>query len=248
MQEHDADAQRRVLESALNERPVMPSILCVFAHPDDESFGPAGTIARYASQGVPVSLLTFTRGQQGARPKPLDSAEAVGLLREHELRAAVAVLGIRELTLLDYMDGQLDQADPDELAGHVVRQLDDTRADTVITFGPLGVTRHGDHIATHHAAMAAVRRIDRPIHVFYQALEGEWVQRMELEGPEAEPTHRIDISDFAATKLAALACHSSQEDAREFFLMLAERGPAEELFHQAVPPVEAGSVHDDLFE
>ncbi len=75
----------------------MPGILCVFAHPDDESFGPAGTIARYAAQGVPVDPLTFTRGQQGARPEPVDSPEALGVLREYELRAAARVLGIRHL-------------------------------------------------------------------------------------------------------------------------------------------------------
>ncbi len=226
----------------------MPAILCVFAHPDDESFGPAGTIARYASQGVPVHLLTFTRGQHGSRPKPIDSLDALGLLREYELRAAAKVLGIASLELLDYTDGQLDRADPDELAGHVLTALERTGADTVLTFGPLGVTRHADHIATHHAAMAAAGRVERALRVFYPALEGEWAERMKVEGPERQPTHRIDISDFIETKLAALACHSSQEDAREFFVMLAQRRQTEELYHRALPAAEEGRVYTDLFE
>jgi LmbE family N-acetylglucosaminyl deacetylase len=224
----------------------MPAILCVFAHPDDEAFGPGGTIARYAAQGIPVDLLTFTRGQHGARPQHIDSPEALGLLREHELRAAVLVLGVRDLTLLDYVDGQLDQANADELAGHVVSQIERTQPDAMITFGPLGVTRHGDHVATHHAALAGARRSARPVRVFYQALEGEWVKRMNLDGPEAAPTHRIDVSDFMQTKLTALACHSSQDDAREFFMMLSGGAQREELYHQALPAFDGGPANDLL--
>ena len=69
---------------------------------------------------------------------------------------------------------------------------------------------------------------------------------MDLNGPETEPTHRIDIAAFAERKLAALACHSSQQDAREFFMMLLERRPTEELFHQARPPAGRRSPSDDL--
>ena len=224
----------------------MPVILCVFAHPDDESFGPAGTIARYASQGVPVDLLTFTRGQQGARPEPIDSPEALGVLREYELRAAARVLGVRHLKLLDYEDGQLGEADPAELAGHVLRQLAESKADTIITFGPLGITRHGDHIAVHQATMEAAESAEGPVRIFYQAIERAMAKEMELDlsGPETEPPHRIDITAFAET---TLACHSSQQDAREFFTMLVERRPSEELFHQARPPADGRGPRDDLF-
>ncbi len=224
----------------------MPAILCVFAHPDDESFGPAGTIARYAAQGVAVHLLTFTSGQHGSRPAPLETPEAVGRLRAYELGAATRVLGIRELTLLDYVDGQLERADQEELAGHVTRRLKETNAGTIITFGPLGITRHGDHIAAHHAAMTAAGRAESPVRVFYQAVEGEWAKELDVDGPEAQPTHRIDISGLVDVKLAALACHSSQQDAREFFQMLSEDGQTEELFHQARPETD-GKIHHDLF-
>src|SRR3990172_10117418 len=119
----------------------MPAILCVVPHPDDEAFGPAGTIARYASQGVPVDLLTFTRGQRGTQSTAADSPEALGLLREYETRASARVLGIREVTILDYMDGELDQADLEELAAHVLRAIDRGGIDTIIGLGPLSLTR-----------------------------------------------------------------------------------------------------------
>jgi LmbE family N-acetylglucosaminyl deacetylase len=61
------------------------------------------------------------------------------------------------------------------------------------------------------------------------------------------PTHHIDISAFFETKLAALACHSSQEDARQFFAMLAQGGPRVEWFHRARPPYREAKPASDLF-
>ena len=225
----------------------MPAILCVCPHPDDESFGPAGTIAKYAAQGISVDLLTLTKGQVGTRPEPLDSPEKLGLLREYETRAAARVLGIRTVTFLDYMDGQLDKAEPEVLAILVAREIERSGADAVIGFGPYGLTRHGDHVATHHATLAGVKRSARPVRLFYVAVEGAWAKQMNLDGVESQPTHRIDMSDFFEAKLTALACHSSQQDAREFFLMLSGGRQREELFHQALPPYEGAAPATDLF-
>lgn len=222
------------------------SILVVTPHPDDESFSSAGTIARYAAQGVPVDLLVFTRGQVGTRPEPIDSPEQLGRVREYETRAAARVLGIRTLTFLDYVDGRLDRADPDQLAAHVAQAIERSAADAVISFGPHGVTRHPDHIACHQAALAGAQRSSRPVRLFYIALPDEWAQRFEVDGPEAQPTHRIAIDGFFETKLTALACHFSQQDAREFFLGLSAGGQTEELFHQALPPYRGEGLASDL--
>ncbi len=225
----------------------MPAILCVAAHPDDEAFGPAGTIARYSAAGVPVDLLTLTRGQRGTQSAFADSAEALGLLREYETRASALVLGVRELTILDYMDGELDKIDLDELADHITRSVESGDIDTVITMGPMGITNHADHIAAHHATMRAVERSGRELRVFYQAVGSEFAKAMNVTGPEAEPTHEIDISAYFETKLASLACHSSQEDARQFFAMLAQGGPKVEWFHRALPPYQEAKPATDLF-
>jgi LmbE family N-acetylglucosaminyl deacetylase len=225
----------------------MPALLCVAAHPDDEAFGPAGTIARYAAAGTPVDLLTFTRGQRGTMPTAADTPEALGRLREYETRASALVLGIRQLTILDYMDGELDKIDVDELAEHIRRSIDGGNIDALITMGPIGITRHADHIAVHHATMRAVERCQRDPSVFYQAVAGPWAKEMNITGPEAEPTHHIDISAFFETKLAALACHSSQEDSRQFFAMLAQGGPRVEWFHRAQPAYSEREPATDLF-
>jgi LmbE family N-acetylglucosaminyl deacetylase len=191
-------------------------------------------------------MLVCTRGQVGTRPEPIDSPELLGRVREYETRAAAKVLGIRDLTFLDYMDGQLDQADPAELASHVVQAIERSAADAVISFGPHGITKHPDHIACHQAALAGAQRSTRPVRLYYVALPDEFAKRFEIDGPETEPTHRIEMADYFETKLTALACHFSQQDAREFFLMLSQGTQTEELFHQALPPYDGEGLSGDL--
>lgn len=86
-------------------------LLAVFAHPDDESLGFGGTLARYAAEEIETHLVTATRGERGrfgSLGKGADPAE-VGRVREAELRAAAAVLGIRDVSILGYPDGGVDQ-------------------------------------------------------------------------------------------------------------------------------------------
>lgn len=224
----------------------MPAILCVFAHPDDEAFGCAATLARYAAQGIPVDLLCFTPGQHGERLEPLGSAEDLGALRTHELAASARTIGARDVQTLDYVDGRLAETPTAELASIVAGCIERAKATAVMTFGPLGVTRHPDHIAAHRATMEAVRRLARPPTVFFFVPEGA-IDDLKLEGPETVATHRIPIDGFLDVKLTSLACHSSQRDAREFFLRWRARPPAFEAFHRAVPAYTGMGPAEDLF-
>ena len=88
-------------------------LLAVLAHPDDESLGFGGTLAKYAAEGIETFLVTATRGERGrfgSLGKGGDPVE-VGRAREAELRAAAAVLGIREVSILNYPDGAVDQVE-----------------------------------------------------------------------------------------------------------------------------------------
>src|SRR5690348_1734951 len=137
-------------------------LMAVLAHPDDESLGVGGTLARYASEGVDVFLVTATRGESGRfRGQPPGDpqhpgSEALARIREAELRSAAAVLGVREVSFLDYTDQHLDRADPREVIGRVVRQIRRVRPDVVVTFGPDGAYGHPDHIAISQFCTAAV--------------------------------------------------------------------------------------------
>jgi LmbE family N-acetylglucosaminyl deacetylase len=135
-------------------------LMAVLAHPDDESLGVGGTLARYASEGVETSLVTATRGQGGRYRGHRDSPdhpgrEALAGIRESELRAAAATLGVRDLTLLDYVDQELDRAEPGRVIGDIVREIRRVRPDVVLTFAADGSYGHPDHIAISQFATAA---------------------------------------------------------------------------------------------
>jgi LmbE family N-acetylglucosaminyl deacetylase len=140
----------------------IPRLMAVLAHPDDESLGIGGTLAKYAAAGTDIFLVTATRGDAG-RYRGIPAADprhpgpaALGKIREAELAAAAAVLGVREVSLLDYHDRCLDGADPRQaiasIAGHVRR----LRPDVVVTFGPDGAYGHPDHIAICQFTTAAI--------------------------------------------------------------------------------------------
>lgn len=206
--------------------PPPPSLLLVFAHPDDESFGVGGAAALYAAAGVPVHLACATKGERGAKDSAL-IGQKLGAIREGELRRACAALGVRNISFLGYRDGDLDKADPHELAEKLAAVIRRVRPYAVVTFGPDGVTRHPDHVAVGRAATAAFHRVRRregyryPRRLYYVALP-ESRRRAFRSGdslmytPDDHITAAVDISRFLDIKLKAIACHKSQEDARSF--------------------------------
>ena len=139
-----------------------PRLMAILAHPDDESLGVGGTLAKYASEGIEVFLLTATRGDGGRyRGFPPNDpqhpgAAALGKIRESELHAAALVLGIREVSLLDYRDGHLDGANAREVIAAIAKHLRRVQPDVVITFGPDGAYGHPDHIAISQFTAAAI--------------------------------------------------------------------------------------------
>ena len=136
--------------------------MAVLAHPDDESLGFGGTLAKYASEGVDVHLLTATRGQSGRyrghrrgdaqHPGPAALAD----IRERELRNAAAVLGVCEVSVLEYHDQDLDRADPRAAIADIVAHVRRAQPDVVLTFGPEGAYGHPDHIAISQFTTAAI--------------------------------------------------------------------------------------------
>ena len=133
-------------------------LMAVLAHPDDESLGFGGTLAKYSSEDIDTYLVTATRGERGRFFSPDKTTEPaeVGRVREAELRSAAAVLGIREVVLLGYPDGAVDQVDAATAIAAIVRQIRRVRPHVVVTFGADGAYGHPDHIAIAQFATAAV--------------------------------------------------------------------------------------------
>jgi LmbE family N-acetylglucosaminyl deacetylase len=139
-------------------------LMCVLAHPDDESLGVGGILARYAAEGVETHLLTATRGERGWFGPEADypGPEPLGRIREAELQAAARVLGLRSVNFLDYYDGELDQADPAAAIAKLVAHLRRVRPQVVVTFDPYGAYGHPDHIAICQLTTAAVAAAAHP--------------------------------------------------------------------------------------
>ncbi len=136
-------------------------LLAILAHPDDETLGIGGVLARYAAEGVEVHLVTATRGEggrfRGVKEGPgHPGKEKLAAIREEELRAAASVLGIRTITLLGYPDGRLDEADPRQAIARIAAEIRRLRPHVAITFPPDGGYGHPDHIAICQLATAAV--------------------------------------------------------------------------------------------
>jgi LmbE family N-acetylglucosaminyl deacetylase len=142
-------------------------LMCVLAHPDDESLATGGILAKYASLGVQTYLVMATRGERGwfGPSDQYPGPKALGHLREAELRSAARTLGIRELIFLDYVDGDLDRANHSKAISKIVAQLRRVQPDVVVTFDPNGMYGHPDHIAISQLTTTAVMAAADP---FYQ--------------------------------------------------------------------------------
>lgn len=133
-------------------------LLAVFAHPDDESMGMGGTLAKYSAEGVETYLVCASRGERGwfgpeeHNPGP----ERLGQLRTKELENAVKELGMNGLYFLGYIDGEVDQADHTRVVGRIVMHIRRIKPQVLVTFPPDGNYGHPDHIAVGQFTKAAV--------------------------------------------------------------------------------------------
>lgn len=146
----------------------MKTILVIFAHPDDESHGPGGTLAKYAAEGIKVHYLCATRGEAGTVDNRfLKNGRRIAELRTAELGQAAAELGLADVSFLGYRDsgmegtpenlhpGSLNTAPLEEVAGRIAEFMRLLRPDVIITHDQYGWYGHPDHIKCHQATLCA---------------------------------------------------------------------------------------------
>jgi LmbE family N-acetylglucosaminyl deacetylase len=154
--------------NASNSKP--PRLLGIFAHPDDETLCAGGTLAKYASAGAEVHVISLTQGGAGQiRDAGAATRATLRAVREQELDAAGAELGLTGTRCLDHPDGGLAEIDGETLVTLASDLLQEFDPDVVITFGPDGFSGHPDHIAVGAAVTAACenRRSARSIRLFH---------------------------------------------------------------------------------
>lgn len=228
-------------------------ISVVLAHPDDESFGIGGTLAKYAAQNVSIHVILATRGEAGI---PSLDPDATGMRREAEAVAACAVLGVDELTFLGFLDGELTTVPDDEAIPLLVQKLQKQRPDVVLTFGPDGVSGHPDHIAVSRWTTSAFDRLrpspGRPRKLYYLAPSAATEQACGGSpslAMDAVPTAVIDISAFKIRKVRAMQQHCSQHPPFSGSPEVeASKLACHEVFHLARPRRKGAVRHEeDLF-
>src|SRR5919201_4041473 len=106
-----------------------------------------------------TALVCATRGEEGEiSDLALATPETLGQVREQELREACRIIGIEDLSFLDYRDGSLAQADPREATGRLVRQIRRVRPQVVVTFDVNGGHRPRRHMAIHRLTLPAFQQ------------------------------------------------------------------------------------------
>lgn len=224
-------------------------LLFLLAHPDDETFGPGGTIARYAAEGAEVYLACATKGEAGMLgDPPVTDREHLGEVRAGELACAARVLGAREPSFLGFADGRLAATPRESIVEKAVAEIRRVRPHVVVGFGPEGVSCHPDHIVMGEVAFEAfeaaadesrfpgqLRDGLRPwaaskLYQFEVAREIFEAWGIPLRGVPGETlTTFIDTSAYVARKVQAFSCHRTQSKdvrailSREGYLEFARR-------------------------
>ncbi|MFI6333646.1 PIG-L deacetylase family protein [Streptomyces sp. NPDC050535] len=250
----------------------VPSLLGVFAHPDDESLSAGGVLARHAAAGARTAVVTATW--------------AAGTPRAAELAEALRILGAGRPRLLGYADDRVPRSAPgrmrfreaplDEAVRELVAPLREFRPEIVVTHDAYGgLTGHPDHVHTHRVTVLAVEAAGlerlypeagapwRPSALYlathphsalrvwggYLAPTGKPL----LSVPDEWITAAVDVSPWLERKVAALLAHRTEVARGAAPALVAglpesdrERLLGTEWFIRHSPAVSTGAVRTDL--
>lgn len=212
----------------------MKPMVCIFAHPDDESFGPGGTIAMFAKTRD-VYIICVTSGQVGQKHHSIQGD--LGEVRKQELLKSAEILGIKQVFFLDYVDGQLCNNVYHEIAEKISKTLQKLKPDTLLTFEQRGVSGHLDHIAVSMISsyvferLAFVKKIMYYCNIVQQRkLIKDYFIYFPAGYKKSEIQEVIDTAGVWDTKVKAMMVHESQKEDCERVLSRQLKLPKEEYF------------------
>jgi LmbE family N-acetylglucosaminyl deacetylase len=203
------------------------TVVGVWAHPDDEAYLAGGLMALARAAGSRVVCVTATSGERGTPDPQRWPPDRLAALRAAELARSLAILGVVEHHALGLPDGGCAEVDPAGPVSRIAEILEEVRPDTVLTFGPDGITGHADHRAVSAWTGAAFARVAPRARLLHAATTAEHVRRWAWlraqfpvydDGyPVVAPDDRIAfglrLDDAAAArKVAALRAQASQTD------------------------------------
>jgi LmbE family N-acetylglucosaminyl deacetylase len=206
----------------------MATIVAFHAHPDDEVLLTGGTIARLAAERHRVIIVVASNGEMRAETGR----------RLEEFRASAAILGAEKAVHLGYADSghgpvlfddppgrtRFARAEVEEAAGKLAALLRDENADLLLSYDPIGLNGHRDHVRVHQvgaraAELAGVRvveatvprelivRFAQPLLLLRLVVKYRFDEVRGYGTPRSAITHRVDVRRYAAQKRAALSAH-----------------------------------------
>ena len=201
------------------------TILGIWAHPDDEAYLSGGLMALARDTGSQVVCVTATRGELGTPDPAAWPPHRLAAERTGELARCLEILGVTEHHWLGYRDGECAQVSASDAVGRLCAVIEQVRPDTVLTFGPDGITGHPDHQVVSAWATAAFDQAAPPgarlLHSAVAQRRGRWSTLNDSLGvflpgyPVTTPTDRLSLDlvldpDTAARKVRALAAQTTQ--------------------------------------
>ena len=201
------------------------TVLAVWAHPDDEAYLAGGLMALAVDADSRVVCVTATRGEHGTTDPLRWPPARLAAVRERELAASLAALGVEEHHWLGIEDGTCASTSPIAPVATIARLIRDVGADMVVTFGPDGLTGHPDHRAVsrwttqawavsgargrllHATCTASFAKRFRSVHEHFDVFE----PGLPRAAPEADLALGLSLSgELLDRKIVALRAHASQ--------------------------------------
>lgn len=208
------------------------NIVAIFAHPDDEAFGPAGTIAKLAEKNN-IYLICATKGEAGE-----GDTKKLAAVRSRELRESAKILKVKEIYFLGFKDGTLSNSLYHKMAEKIEKILKKLKPNTIITFEPRGVSGHIDHITVSMVSSYLFDRLSFIKKIMYYCISEKNREKLFYKYfiyfppgyKKSQIDEIIDISANWETKIKAMKAHISQWKDAQWIIKKEKDLPREECF------------------
>ncbi len=206
-------------------------LVAVFAHPDDEAFGPSGTLAKF-TKTHDVYILCATKGETGMGPK-----SNLGKIRAQELKNSAKILGIKDVYFLGFKDGTLSNNLYHKLASKIEKILKQLKPEILMTQEPQGVSGHIDHITVSMVTSFVFNKLPFVKTLMYYCIDEKAAAKMKNYFIYFPPGYKrsdvdkvIDTAKYWHLKKEAMMAHKSQAEDAKTVLSRMEDLPKEEYF------------------
>lgn len=208
-----------------------PRLVAIFAHPDDECFGPGGTLYKY-SKTHDVYIICATKGEAGG------SRKKIAQIRAKEMQKSAKILGAKSVAFLGFKDATLSNSIYHKIGSKIEEKLNKLKPEILITFEPRGVSSHIDHITISMVTTYVFKKSKFAKTLMYFCLSQEKRSRFSDDyfiyfppGYSKDQIDRtVDVSDVWQTKVKAMKVHKSQMADTSRVLRAIEKDPKEEHF------------------